>query len=512
VLLTIQPLGSMLLGIAIFAEAPSTLQLAGVAAILAGLVLVGRVRATPDMHVDRLRSRNGPCALGGWEGASPSACLETRSMPPRALRFLARSVVHARRPVAERRRTGARRYGTVLAAPGVRVPLALSALGSLPIGIYVLGILLLARDATGSFAQAGRLAGAFGLANALGAVAQGRAMDRLGQPPVLRAVATVHATAVAALLLATRGDAPQAILIACAVTSGGSLPQLPAAMRALWPALISGETDRQTAYATGAIAFGVAVVTAPALVAGLVAIGSPGLAVGLAAGIAGTAALAFSATAASRHWQGVRHATGWLGPLTAPGVRTIFGAMVVLGLVLGAVQVAVPAVTAEAGSTALAGVLLAVMSAGSLVGGIAYGARSWPGGFVCKLAGLFTALALGCALLSVVAPLPIMAAILFCVGLLLAPITIVSSSVLDIVAPGRAITEAFSIIIMGDVAGTAAGTAITGTLIDATSVTTALAAAAATAICGTAFVIGRHRTLTTHRSPSAHRAFARRVP
>jgi predicted MFS family arabinose efflux permease len=169
-------------------------------------------------------------------------------------------------------------------------------------------------------------------------------------------------------------------------------------------------------------------------------------------------------------------------------------------------------VSAKAGSTALAGVLLAVMSAGSLVGGIAYGARSWPGEFVGKLPVLFAALALGCALLTVVAPLPIMAVILFGVGLLLAPITIVTSSLLDIVAPRRAVTEAFSIIIMGDVAGTAAGTAIAGTLIDATSVTTAAAAAAATAVCGAAFVIGRHRTLTTHGSPSARGAFAPGVP
>ena len=43
-LLTIQPIGSVLLGALIFAEAPSTLQFAGVGAILAGLVLVSRVR------------------------------------------------------------------------------------------------------------------------------------------------------------------------------------------------------------------------------------------------------------------------------------------------------------------------------------------------------------------------------------------------------------------------------------------------------------------------------------
>ena len=67
-----------------------------------------------------------------------------------------------------------------------------SLFGALPIGMFGLGILLLARDATGSFADAGLVVGAFGLLNSLGAVAQGRLMDRIGQGPVLRTAATVH--------------------------------------------------------------------------------------------------------------------------------------------------------------------------------------------------------------------------------------------------------------------------------------------------------------------------------
>ena len=46
-LLTIQPVGSVLLGALLFAEAPSGLQLAGVALILVGLVMVARVRPPP---------------------------------------------------------------------------------------------------------------------------------------------------------------------------------------------------------------------------------------------------------------------------------------------------------------------------------------------------------------------------------------------------------------------------------------------------------------------------------
>ena len=46
-LLTIQPVGSVILGAILFAEAPSALQLVGVALILAGLVMVARVRPPP---------------------------------------------------------------------------------------------------------------------------------------------------------------------------------------------------------------------------------------------------------------------------------------------------------------------------------------------------------------------------------------------------------------------------------------------------------------------------------
>ena len=68
---------------------------------------------------------------------------------------------------------GLSRYRSVLSLPGARGPVAASILGSLPIGMFGLAILLLTREATGSYALAGRVAGAFGLANAIGAVMQG---------------------------------------------------------------------------------------------------------------------------------------------------------------------------------------------------------------------------------------------------------------------------------------------------------------------------------------------------
>ena len=51
---------------------------------------------------------------------------------------------------------------------------------------------------TSAITRRALLAGAFGLANAFGAVIQGRLMDRVGQTRVLRPAAAVHLVAVAA--------------------------------------------------------------------------------------------------------------------------------------------------------------------------------------------------------------------------------------------------------------------------------------------------------------------------
>src|SRR5829696_5688442 len=194
---------------------------------------------------------------------------------------------------------GIARYRALLALPVARRPLIASAVGSMPIGMFGLAILLLGEEATGSFAVAGPVVGAFGLGNALGAVAQGRLMDRLGQTRVLRGAAVAHALACTSLLLAAAGDAPAGVLYASAAAGGLFLPQLPAAMRSLWSVLARDQAQRETAYAMVSIVFEVAVLTAPALTAAIVALTSPSVAVAVGAALCAGGALAFSATGSS---------------------------------------------------------------------------------------------------------------------------------------------------------------------------------------------------------------------
>ena len=392
-------------------------------------------------------------------------------------------------------RAGARRYRALLALPEARWPLVASIAGSMPIGMFGLGILLLVRDAHGSFGVAGRVVAAFGVANALGAVAQGRLMDRYGQPAVLRRVAPAHVLMLVALVVAAGRGAPSWVLGLCAFGAGACVPQVPAAMRSLWSALVEDEDRRQTAYALVTIVFEVSVVTAPVLVAVIAAVASPAAAVLTAAAIGGIGALGFSATSASRRWRGVPHAVGPLGPLHASGVRTLFVVLLGFGTAIGVLQVALPAFAAGRGAAAAGGFYLAAISAGSLCGGVVYGSRRWPGTPPQRLAVCLLSIATGCVLVAAATLPATVAAAALAVGVMLAPTTVVCSALLDTAAPAGTVTEAFAVPVLGIVVGTALGNAIGGAIVDASSYRTAALAAARVAVAGAAAGWARRRTL-----------------
>ena len=350
--------------------------------------------------------------------------------------------------------------------------------------MFGLAILLLARETTGSFATAGRVVAAFGFANALGAVAQGRLMDRLGQPLVLRAAAVVHGAGLVALVLAADREAASLVLIACAAVAGASLPQLPAAMRSLWGMLVPDEDARRTAYALVSIVFEVSVIGAPVLAAAIIALASPAAAVLVAAAISASGALAFSLTHGSRRWRGAPHAVGWLGPLEAPGMRVTLAVLTIFGVAVGVIQVAAPAFMAERGAPEAGGLLLAALSGGSLVGGIVYGARTWPGAPRLQLAALMAGLAGAYSLLALAGVPVVLAALLAVAGLLLAPTTVVGSALLDRVAPPGTATEAFTVMVMGIVAGTAIGNGVGGAIVEAAAFEAAALSAGAAAAAG----------------------------
>ncbi|MCW2584986.1 MAG: putative transporter, partial [Frankiales bacterium] len=73
-----------------------------------------------------------------------------------------------------------RRYGEVLAPPGVAAAVVASVFGRLSLGMTGLALLLLVREATGSYAAAGAVSASYAVAFAVGAPSRARAADRTG--------------------------------------------------------------------------------------------------------------------------------------------------------------------------------------------------------------------------------------------------------------------------------------------------------------------------------------------
>ena len=216
---------------------------------------------------------------------------------------------------------------------------------------------------------------------------------------------------------------------------------------------------------------------------------------GVGAALAAGGALAFSATGASRAWRGVPHDAGWLGPLAAPGMRTVFVVLGAFGTAVGVVQVLLPAFADERGSAETGGLYLALLSAGSLAGGLIYGARSWPGSPVLRLPVLLLALGTGFALLAAASVPAVLAVLLVASGLVLAPATVVASTLLDTAAPPGTVTEAFAVMVMGIVAGTALGNALGGAIVEDWSYEAGALVAGAIAMLGAAVAVARRGTL-----------------
>lgn len=384
------------------------------------------------------------------------------------------------------------RYGSVLDMPGVRAPALAAFVGCVPIGMLGLGLLLLTRETSGSFAFAGRVAGAYGLAAGLGAVAQGRLADRLGQTRVIVPCAILHALSLA-LLVATAEGANPLVLPVCAAVAGLTRPQLLACLRALWPALVPDQDLRGAAYALQSLSLEVAMIAGPLLVAGLVAIHSPVAAVLAAAALSG-GALAFAATTASRRWRGRHREPGRPGALCSPGVRALFTSILAADVAVRLVLVAVPVFAAARGAPSAAGLLLAALSSGSLLGGLLYGACSWPLPRSVHVAALEAVFALGAVLAAAAGGLPQLLPVL-------APLGIAGSALLDEISPPGTITEAYGLLVAASAGGSALGVALGGHLVQvAGGARSAFLLAAACAGAGT--VLAAARLYPAGRAPS----------
>jgi MFS family permease len=333
----------------------------------------------------------------------------------------------------------------------------------LPQGMTSLAILLLVHGVTGSYAAAGIAVGMSAFTGAVSIPLQGRLVDRLGIARVIGPAAVGQALAYVLLgvLGHARAGAPE--LIAAAALVGASQPPIAPVVRAALRDMFDDHSVRESAFALEAVLQEIIWVSGPLVITLLITLTSPGTSVfALAAiGLLGTVAFLTSPllrTAADEQAHDGPHRSA----LRSPDLRWLLMPVALMGFGLGCLDVGIPSIALHFGSRPASGILLAICSFGSMVGGLRYGmlkARTSAGtryvrllfaNAVFLLPYLFARSIPECAICSFVA------------GLAIAPAFSCQYSVAGrVILPGTD-HEAFSWILSALIAGAATGSALSG--------------------------------------------------
>jgi MFS family permease len=388
-----------------------------------------------------------------------------------------------------------RRFAAVLREPHVTPLLAAVVLARMPIGINGLAVLLYVRASRDSFALAGAVVGALSLGTGVGAPLLGRAIDRLGAGRVLVPSAIVHAAALAGLFLATGAGAPAVGLLVLGCVVGMAIPPTSAVLRSLWPRLLADTPHLlPTGFALDTILIEVVFVVGP-LVTGVLAVTAgpeAALAVSGASALVGT--VAFTRDPVRERPAGERRA-GRLGALASPGIRTLVLSTLPVGVAFGTLEVTLPAFADEHGQAALGGVLIAVWSAGSLAGGLLYGARGRRRPLTQVHLMLAAALPLGILPILAAPSVWAMALLVVPAGLCVAPLIATRNELVGSVAVAGARTESYTWPVTALVAGIALGSAMAGSVVEAAGWREAAMLGAMAAVAGALVVLARRTTL-----------------
>lgn len=385
-------------------------------------------------------------------------------------------------------------YRILLRSPAVRWQALSGLLAQTTQGGGAIGIILVIRGHHGSLALAGAVVGAVSIAGGLARPAQGRFIDRRGPRGLMAATGIVHPAAMAAIVVLSDAHASGAALVALGVVAGVSLPPVSTCMRVAWGAASAGG-DRTSAYSLVYLTQELAILSGPLLLSAVIAVSDASAALITVAAVTGAGTLGFAASLAPDLHRGAsaRKRDGAL--LRAPGMRALLATAGLVGAVIGGVVVGVPTFATAHHAPAAAGLLIALLSIGGIVGAAIYGGRRWALAPARRLLVFLSGLSVAAGLTIAAPGLVALGAALALIGLPLNPsLTTISLLVDSHVSPSNA-AEAFGWLSTGLAGGTGAASAIAGAVSHPGDPRPAFIVAAIAAVAATVLVALARRTL-----------------
>ena len=360
-------------------------------------------------------------------------------------------------------------YLEVLRTTGALRVFVPALVGRLSFAMVTLVLLFAVQQSTDSFAAAGAATGAFGLANVIASPYRARFVDRRGQRFALNSLAIAFAAGLGGIAaLTVQPDPPSGALVGLAAIVGLFPPPLGASMRVLWGSLTAPGALRTKAYSVDAVCEELLFTTGPLIAAAILSAASPTIGLLATATVALAGTLGMTSSSLSRQHVAVT-ASPRKGsrPLRQRGFVAVLIALLGVGVVLGTVEVVAPAVADRQGSVGLAGILLAAFAAGSAVGGLLYGQRTWRSSLVKRLLISVTVMTALCALLTTIEFVVVLGFALAAVGFFLAPSLVTGYLLADDLTAAEVRTEASSWINTAVNAGAAVAAVMVGFAVDA---------------------------------------------
>lgn len=369
-------------------------------------------------------------------------------------------------------------YRSILAIPGAKAFTGWGLLARAQMAMTELGILLMVQIEYGSYAVAGRVVAVVAISWAVLAPFVGRFVDRFGQSATLRWGFGIAIAGRAAMIAAALTHQPEWALFACApwFAASGSISTY---TRSRWVHIVRDDDALNTAFSLESSLDEVLFIAGPAMTTILATqVASwAGLGVSTAAlAIGGYAFLTLReteppvfghtpATPSERRRLLRRPRLGTHMLISVPAVLITTVIFAAQGALFASVDISTVAFADELGRKSFSGPVLALFALGSLIGGLAYGARVWKHSLASRLVWGVVLTAAGAVTFGMAPNLLVLAALMFVTGVVVAPTMAVGDGMVQALVPRNRLTEGMTWTRTGIDMGIASGAWFAGYLV-----------------------------------------------
>jgi MFS family permease len=341
------------------------------------------------------------------------------------------------------------KYRIAFADPRARAFSFAGFIARMPISMVGIGVLMYVESARGNYTLAGSVSAIGAISAAIGGPLTSRLTDRVGQHRVLPWQILIAVTTAIALIFTIPSNLPAVWIFVFAIISGFFAPSIGALVRARWTALLVSGPVLITAFSVESMIDEIIFVIGPSIAALTSVNIHPAAPQSIAAVfliVGGT----------------------WLISMrdTEPPINRMVFIHFLAGIFFGSIETTMIAFSNFAGVPIAAGLLLALWSIGSLIGGIFYGANEFSMPLPNQLVLISLVLIPPAVLLPFINGLGLMAVLSILAGFGIAPLLIAAASIAQQRAGDGRTTEAIASMYSGIAVGFAFAAASSGWLID----------------------------------------------